>query len=175
MRFCAPTCFPWLEIYLRHGYARWQDIQNDPRYAILNEPFKTEMHKGNYLEMKNKFLARRFKAIWVFRIKNNYCTSGWNNSRITGFVMSEWKWKQTLRLYLSLPVTLFLSFPPPLTVVVGAGSGDWGAAEAGSLPEYDPGPQSPGHGSQHSLHWGGMSGRVPPAPVQRVSGREQAC
>uniref|UniRef100_A0A8C4I9R0 DNA helicase n=1 Tax=Dicentrarchus labrax TaxID=13489 RepID=A0A8C4I9R0_DICLA len=50
-------------IYLRHGYARWQDIQNDPRYAILNEPFKTEMHKGNYLEMKNKFLARRFKLL----------------------------------------------------------------------------------------------------------------
>ncbi|KAM4582028.1 chromodomain-helicase-DNA-binding protein 5 isoform 3-T3 [Fundulus diaphanus] len=46
-----------------HGYARWQDIQNDPRYAILNEPFKTEMHKGNYLEMKNKFLARRFKLL----------------------------------------------------------------------------------------------------------------
>uniref|UniRef100_A0A7N6F8L5 DNA helicase n=1 Tax=Anabas testudineus TaxID=64144 RepID=A0A7N6F8L5_ANATE len=49
--------------YTRHGYARWQDIQNDPRYAILNEPFKTEMHKGNYLEMKNKFLARRFKLL----------------------------------------------------------------------------------------------------------------
>ncbi|KAK1800132.1 hypothetical protein P4O66_006154, partial [Electrophorus voltai] len=47
----------------RHGYARWQDIQNDPRYAILNEPFKTEMNKGNYLEMKNKFLARRFKLL----------------------------------------------------------------------------------------------------------------
>ncbi|XP_061688014.1 chromodomain-helicase-DNA-binding protein 5 isoform X2 [Syngnathoides biaculeatus] len=46
-----------------HGYARWQDIQNDPRYAILNEPFKTEVHKGNYLEMKNKFLARRFKLL----------------------------------------------------------------------------------------------------------------
>uniref|UniRef100_A0A672T7M2 Chromodomain-helicase-DNA-binding protein 5-like n=1 Tax=Sinocyclocheilus grahami TaxID=75366 RepID=A0A672T7M2_SINGR len=46
-----------------HGYARWQDIQNDPRYTILNEPFKTEMHKGNYLEMKNKFLARRFKLL----------------------------------------------------------------------------------------------------------------
>lgn len=29
---------------------------------ILNEPFKSEIHKGNYLEMKNKFLARRFKA-----------------------------------------------------------------------------------------------------------------
>ncbi|NWH80786.1 CHD5 protein, partial [Piaya cayana] len=42
-----------------HGYARWQDIQNDPRYVILNEPFKSEIHKGNYLEMKNKFLARR--------------------------------------------------------------------------------------------------------------------
>ncbi|KAI4892134.1 hypothetical protein NFI96_002196, partial [Prochilodus magdalenae] len=46
-----------------HGYARWQDIQNDPCYAILNEPFKTEMNKGNYLEMKNKFLARRFKLL----------------------------------------------------------------------------------------------------------------
>lgn len=46
-----------------HGYARWQDIQNDPRYLILNEPFKSEIHKGNYLEMKNKFLARRFKLL----------------------------------------------------------------------------------------------------------------
>nr|KAF6443354.1 chromodomain helicase DNA binding protein 5 [Molossus molossus] len=46
-----------------HGYARWQDIQNDPRYMILNEPFKSEIHKGNYLEMKNKFLARRFKLL----------------------------------------------------------------------------------------------------------------
>lgn len=55
------VCFHWRG-NLRHGYARWQDIQNDPRYAILNEPFKTEMHKGNYLEMKNKFLARRFKV-----------------------------------------------------------------------------------------------------------------
>ncbi|KFW01805.1 Chromodomain-helicase-DNA-binding protein 5, partial [Fulmarus glacialis] len=43
-------------------FTRWQDIQNDPRYVILNEPFKSEIHKGNYLEMKNKFLARRFKA-----------------------------------------------------------------------------------------------------------------
>ncbi|XP_060132451.1 chromodomain-helicase-DNA-binding protein 5 [Zootoca vivipara] len=46
-----------------HGYARWQDIQNDPHYVILNEPFKSEIHKGNYLEMKNKFLARRFKLL----------------------------------------------------------------------------------------------------------------
>uniref|UniRef100_A0A8D2J3Y3 Chromodomain helicase DNA binding protein 5 n=1 Tax=Varanus komodoensis TaxID=61221 RepID=A0A8D2J3Y3_VARKO len=46
-----------------HGYARWQDIQNDAHYSILNEPFKSEIHKGNYLEMKNKFLARRFKLL----------------------------------------------------------------------------------------------------------------
>ncbi|XP_072888157.1 chromodomain-helicase-DNA-binding protein 5 isoform X1 [Hemitrygon akajei] len=46
-----------------HGYARWQDIQNDPRYTIINEPFKAEMNKGNFLEMKNKFLARRFKLL----------------------------------------------------------------------------------------------------------------
>uniref|UniRef100_A0A2K5J9F5 Chromodomain-helicase-DNA-binding protein 4 n=1 Tax=Colobus angolensis palliatus TaxID=336983 RepID=A0A2K5J9F5_COLAP len=47
---------------INHGYARWQDIQNDPRYAILNEPFKGEMNRGNFLEIKNKFLARRFKV-----------------------------------------------------------------------------------------------------------------
>uniref|UniRef100_UPI00358F9DE4 chromodomain-helicase-DNA-binding protein 4-like isoform X2 n=1 Tax=Myxine glutinosa TaxID=7769 RepID=UPI00358F9DE4 len=46
-----------------HGYARWQDIQNDPRYAIINEPFRAEMSKGNFQEMKNKFLARRFKLL----------------------------------------------------------------------------------------------------------------
>ncbi|XP_065388757.1 chromodomain-helicase-DNA-binding protein 3 isoform X7 [Macaca fascicularis] len=46
-----------------HGYARWQDIQNDAQFAIINEPFKTEANKGNFLEMKNKFLARRFKLL----------------------------------------------------------------------------------------------------------------
>ncbi|XP_078526362.1 chromodomain-helicase-DNA-binding protein 3 isoform X4 [Lissotriton helveticus] len=46
-----------------HGYARWQDIQNDSPFAIINEPFKTEANKGNFLEMKNKFLARRFKLL----------------------------------------------------------------------------------------------------------------
>lgn len=50
-----------------HGYARWQDIQNDPRYAILNEPFKGEMNRGNFLEIKNKFLARRFKVSMMGR------------------------------------------------------------------------------------------------------------
>ncbi|CAJ0965693.1 unnamed protein product [Ranitomeya imitator] len=46
-----------------HGYARWQDLQNDPRFTMINEPFKSETNKGNFLEMKNKFLARRFKLL----------------------------------------------------------------------------------------------------------------
>ncbi|EGI69818.1 Chromodomain-helicase-DNA-binding protein Mi-2-like protein [Acromyrmex echinatior] len=46
-----------------HGYGRWQDIQNDIRFAIINEPFKMDMGKGNFLEIKNKFLARRFKLL----------------------------------------------------------------------------------------------------------------
>lgn len=46
-----------------HGYGRWQDIQNDIRYAVINEPFKMDMGKGNFLEIKNKFLARRFKLL----------------------------------------------------------------------------------------------------------------
>merc|ERR1740129_479538 len=44
-----------------HGYGRWQDIQNDIRFNIINEPFKMDVGKGNFLEIKNKFLARRFK------------------------------------------------------------------------------------------------------------------
>uniref|UniRef100_A0A8B9H9Q0 Chromodomain helicase DNA binding protein 3 n=1 Tax=Astyanax mexicanus TaxID=7994 RepID=A0A8B9H9Q0_ASTMX len=48
---------------VHHGYARWQDIQNDPQFAIVNEPFKSQANKGNFLEMKNKFLARRFKLL----------------------------------------------------------------------------------------------------------------
>uniref|UniRef100_A0A4W4EM30 DNA helicase n=1 Tax=Electrophorus electricus TaxID=8005 RepID=A0A4W4EM30_ELEEL len=49
--------------YPLHGYARWQDIQNDVKFTILNEPFKGEMNRGNFLEIKNKFLARRFKLL----------------------------------------------------------------------------------------------------------------
>ncbi|XP_067659338.1 chromodomain-helicase-DNA-binding protein 4-like isoform X4 [Haliotis asinina] len=45
------------------GYGRWQDIQNDPRFQIINEPFISEQGKGNFLEIKNKFLARRFKLL----------------------------------------------------------------------------------------------------------------
>lgn len=48
---------------VKHGYARWQDIQNDPHFAIINEPFKMDIGKGNFYEIKNKFLARRFKLL----------------------------------------------------------------------------------------------------------------
>lgn len=46
-----------------HGYARWQDILTDQRFAIVNEPFKMDVGKGNFLEIRNKFLARRFKLL----------------------------------------------------------------------------------------------------------------
>merc|ERR1719225_2329582 len=46
-----------------HGYGRWADIQNDMRFAIINEPFKMDVEKGNFNEIKNKFLARRFKLL----------------------------------------------------------------------------------------------------------------
>lgn len=46
-----------------HGYGRWQDIQNDSQFSIINEPFKMDSGKGNFLEIKNKFLARRFKLL----------------------------------------------------------------------------------------------------------------
>lgn len=34
----------------------------DPRFAIINEPFRQEQGKGNFLEIKNKFLQRRYKV-----------------------------------------------------------------------------------------------------------------
>ncbi|XP_064459559.1 chromodomain-helicase-DNA-binding protein Mi-2 homolog isoform X3 [Ornithodoros turicata] len=48
---------------VKHGYGRWQDIQNDQAFCIINEPFKMDVGKGNFLEIKNKFLARRFKLL----------------------------------------------------------------------------------------------------------------
>uniref|UniRef100_A0A914L780 CHD C-terminal 2 domain-containing protein n=1 Tax=Meloidogyne incognita TaxID=6306 RepID=A0A914L780_MELIC len=47
-----------------HGYGRYQDIQNDNRFSIINEPFKSEQSKeGNFAEYKNKFLQRRYKLV----------------------------------------------------------------------------------------------------------------
>uniref|UniRef100_A0A6G1S543 Chromodomain-helicase-DNA-binding protein 4 n=2 Tax=Aceria tosichella TaxID=561515 RepID=A0A6G1S543_9ACAR len=49
---------------VKHGYGRWQDIQNDPTLAIINEPFKADVSgRNNYLDIKNRFLARRFKLL----------------------------------------------------------------------------------------------------------------
>jgi superfamily II DNA/RNA helicase len=49
---------------MMHGYSRWGDIQNDPRFAIISEPFNRELQeRGNFIEIKNKFLARRFKLL----------------------------------------------------------------------------------------------------------------
>ena len=31
---------------VKHGYGRWQDIQNDTCFLIINEPFKADQGKG---------------------------------------------------------------------------------------------------------------------------------
>ncbi|XP_078374198.1 chromodomain-helicase-DNA-binding protein 4-like isoform X2 [Oculina patagonica] len=41
-----------------HGYGRWQDIANDRKFSVINEPFKNVT-----LEYKNRFIARRFKLL----------------------------------------------------------------------------------------------------------------
>ncbi|XP_029187317.2 chromodomain-helicase-DNA-binding protein 4-like isoform X5 [Acropora millepora] len=41
-----------------HGYGRWQDIANDRKFGVVNEPFKNVS-----LEYKNRFIARRFKLL----------------------------------------------------------------------------------------------------------------
>ncbi|CAJ0919814.1 unnamed protein product, partial [Mesorhabditis belari] len=46
-----------------YGYGRYQDIQADTRFGIINEPFKMELGKSNFSEIKNKFLQRRFKLL----------------------------------------------------------------------------------------------------------------
>ena len=58
----SESCFFLKSEFSSHGYGRWQDIQNDQRFQIINEPFISEQGKGNFLEIKNKFLARRFKV-----------------------------------------------------------------------------------------------------------------
>lgn len=46
-----------------HGYARYADIINDLHFAIINKPFEGEQTKSNFIEIKNKFLQRRFKLL----------------------------------------------------------------------------------------------------------------
>lgn len=47
----------------RHGYVRYNEIINDPRFALINEPFKSEMGKSNFQDVKNRFLQRRYKLL----------------------------------------------------------------------------------------------------------------
>uniref|UniRef100_A0A8R1HU68 Uncharacterized protein n=1 Tax=Caenorhabditis japonica TaxID=281687 RepID=A0A8R1HU68_CAEJA len=52
-----------------HGYGRYQinfqDIISDPRFSIVNEPFKQEVQGSglNFADVKIKFLQRRFKLL----------------------------------------------------------------------------------------------------------------
>ena len=48
--------------HCRHGYSRYQDVQQDLHFNIINEPFKSEQGKASFLELKNRFLQRRFKT-----------------------------------------------------------------------------------------------------------------
>ena len=48
---------------MTHGFSRWQEIQQDPRFAVISEPFSNVGERGNFLDIKNKFLARRFKLL----------------------------------------------------------------------------------------------------------------
>ena len=34
---------------VKHGYGRWQDIQNDVCFSLVNEPFKADQGKGEGL------------------------------------------------------------------------------------------------------------------------------
>lgn len=145
-------CCSWLWC-LRHGYARWQDVQNDVRFAIINEPFKGEMSRGNFLEIKNKFLARRFKVKQALKFCRNPhgCLFA---SCFTGYFWFVCLW--------------FLK-------VAGAGVGDRGAVTQGGLPEHDRRSGSPLHGPQHSFQWGRVSSWVSSAPQQGVNVWKQAC
>lgn len=121
-----------LHLYtISHGYARWQDVQNDPKFAILNEPFKGEMSRGNFLEIKNKFLARRFKVRDAQILRNR------TNCQAV--------FRQSCMAVLSTASFLCLS------LAVGTGTGDRGAAQTCCVSKHDRGPLSPLHGTQHPL------------------------
>ena len=41
-----------------HGYARWTDIQNDPKFAIINEPFRAMAAKQGIFVKNTYYLGR---------------------------------------------------------------------------------------------------------------------
>ena len=50
---------------VQHGYGRYQDIQQDMRYHIINEPFKQDAGKPNFVDIKNRFISKRFKVLLI--------------------------------------------------------------------------------------------------------------
>ncbi|KAI6201100.1 hypothetical protein M3Y96_00805500 [Aphelenchoides besseyi] len=50
--------------FATHGYGHYQDIMKNPRFALINEPFKSEEDKTeNFSEVKQRFLQRRYKML----------------------------------------------------------------------------------------------------------------
>jgi len=48
----------------KHGYARWTDIQQDPQFSLVQQPFLAmEKSRDNVLDMQKGFLQRRFKLL----------------------------------------------------------------------------------------------------------------
>merc|ERR1712013_631162 len=97
-----------------HGYGRWQDIQNDQRFTIINEPFKMDVGKGNFLEIKNKFLARRFKLLeQVYRCWSSYCWRCWIRSWywISLWISDHWICQESLPQAAAVSLTPSLGSP----------------------------------------------------------------
>lgn len=48
----------------KHGYARWSDIQQDPQFSLIVQPFiAMEKKQENVMDMQKGFLQRRFKLL----------------------------------------------------------------------------------------------------------------
>merc|ERR1712066_1029751 len=48
----------------KHGYSRWTDIQQDPQFSLVQQPFLAmEKKRENVLDMQKGFLQRRFKLL----------------------------------------------------------------------------------------------------------------
>lgn len=58
------TCIS-LTLCLSHGYGRWQDIANDPKFTVINEPFR----RGK-VEL-TKLLSRKEKTFFQKDLKTN--------------------------------------------------------------------------------------------------------
>lgn len=131
------------------------------------------MHAGKMCRMmwglpsSTSPLKGRWAEGTFWRSKTNFWHAG-----------SRWLGSHSSPIYLwvGMCLCLWVSYQViVLCTVIGAGVGDRGAAAPGSLPEHDRGPGSSLHGAQHAFQWGGVFGRVPPAPQQGIHVWKQAC